>query len=272
MITLKFPKLEKALMKADKDWSNDNPRLGIIILQQNAIVLNHNFMLVVDLYDYFVDDCDITDENEIKELKRILFFMNGKIFNKQFWEELTKGANMRMKEGALFIESPRYAKDLHYKEMQVDFLDPLERLEEVNAQDQGVLSVVSLPFAAFLSIGDTLKTDLKLDHIILEFSDQTRPVKFTFRNRKHFYGYIIPDYDSAQEGFRFENLQYFMKDEVIREMIADLRAQKTPPPPAIEKNETEKIPENQQDMFGGDINASGARFVPLENFNLEDDE
>lgn len=244
MITLKFPKLEKALTKQDKTFKDDDPRKGVIVFRDNAIVFTHYYCLVVNLKDYFRNDCDITDETELRELRRILFFMNAKTFNKEFWEELTKGANMKMDQGNLYIENPRYAKHLHYKEIEINHLPILETLIIANNLPSGPTSVISLPYGALISIAETLKADFKNDHIIMEFSGADKFVRFTFRNRKHFYGIIMPHFDSAQEGFRFEYLNNFMNDEFIKETVAELREihkPKLPPPPpkTVETAETE---------------------------------
>ncbi len=255
-LTLKFPKLDKALAK-DKDMRADDPRKGIIVLNNNAIVMNYNFCIVIDLMDYFTIDCGIDDDQEIAELKKILFYMDEKVFNKEYWGELTNGANMKMNGDSLFIETPKYSKDLHYKHLEVDLLEPLENIKAVSESDQNLVSTIALPFAAISQIYNVLSADFKGDYIIFEFADQTRPVKFTFRNRKHVYGYIYPHYDAAQEGFKFETMKEFIRDEYVRDVLSELQEKKKkslapPPPPPTELIE---IPadENQTDMFGGDI-------------------
>lgn len=247
-LTLKFPKLEKALTKS-KDLSDNDPRKGIIVLNNNAIVINNDFCLVIDLMDYFTIDCNIEDEGEIKELKKIMFYMDHKVFTKEYWEELTKGAIMRMNGDAIYIETPKYAKDLHYKDMDINILFPLAMLKEVSKYNSGIVSSIALPFGALKQIYDILPSDFKADHIIYEFSDQTRPTKFTFRNRKHVYGYIIPHHDAAQEGFKFETLNAFVDDEYISEIIDGLETKKqkglAPPPPQKSDGEDNEEP----DMF-----------------------
>lgn len=252
-LTLKFPKLEKALSK-DKEMREDDPRKGIIVLNNNAIVLNNNFCLVIDLMDYFTLDCNIDDQREVQELKKILFYMDSKVFNKEYWEELTKGANMKMNGDAIYIETPKYAKDLHYKELNVDLLEPLSAIKKVSAAEAGLVTSVAIPFGALKQIYDVLSTDFKGDHIIFEFADQRRPAKFTFRNRKHVYGFLLPHHDAAQEGFKFETMREFLRDEYIQDLIKELEEEKkasmAPPPPTkmeIVKND------NQADIFGPNI-------------------
>lgn len=255
-LTLKFPKLEKALTK-NKDLKDDDPRKGIIVLNNNAIVINDDFCLVIELMDYFAIDCGIEDELELQELKKILFYMDEKIFTKEYWEELTKGATMRMNGDAIYIETPKYAKDLHYKHMEANLLFPLSMLKSVSESRQSLISAVALPFGSLKQIYDTLPNDFKGDHIIFEFADQTRPTKFTFRNRKHVYGYILPHYDAAQEGFKFETMHAFVEDEYIKSITVELETAKkaslAPPPPS---RNPEPLEPNQKEMFGPDINES----------------
>ena len=71
MITIKFPALNKALTKDVKDLPDDDPRRGIIVLNNNAIILRNDFCLVCDLFEYFTIETGIEDEDEIKELEKI---------------------------------------------------------------------------------------------------------------------------------------------------------------------------------------------------------
>ena len=59
MITVKFPALNKALTKDVKDLTEDDPRRGIIVLNNNAIILNDTFCIVCDLFEYFTLEAGI---------------------------------------------------------------------------------------------------------------------------------------------------------------------------------------------------------------------
>lgn len=247
MISIKFPALHNALAKNLKDLEEDDPRRGIIVLNNNAIVLRDSFCLVCNLYDFFTIEGGIEDDLELQELERVLFYMDGKVFSKDFWNELTKFLDMKINNGSLHIENPKYSKDLHGKELQVDMIEPLSLLTNIQKQAIMELSAVAIPFSALNDIYSVLKSDFKTDIIIFEFTGQDMPVKFTFRKRKHFYGFINPHYDAAQEGFKFEDLETFTQS--FSEMLASLKEEaksKTPPPPPIEQKETvEEQPENQ---------------------------
>lgn len=243
MITVKFPALNKALSKDLKDLPENDPRRGVIILNNNAIVLRNDFCLVCNLYDYFTIECGIEDDFELEELQRIMFYMEEKIFSNEYWSELTKGANMKIENGVLFIENPKYSKDLYYKEVPVNLLEPLAALEKISIQPENLISAISIPFGPLNTIYSCLASEFKNDKIIFEFSSQEKAVKFTFKNRKHFYGYILPDYDAVQEGFRFDTLESFIGE--VSDLIKDLKeAQKTsiqaPSPPVEESEEQEE--------------------------------
>jgi hypothetical protein len=219
MISLKFPKLDKALQKVVKDEPIDSPVRGILILDQKAIVFRHRFCLVVDLYDYFTLDCGIEDSEELEMLEGILLYMDRKIFNIEYWLELTKGANMQMSKGTLIVDTPRFSKDLHYKELDIDFTEPLQKLTIAKSYDESPVGAIAIDFL-------TLKT------IIFQFNRQDSLVKFTFRKRKHFFGYMIPHYDSVQEGFRFDGMDNFV--DGFQEFLKNLKSLKVPPPPPTE--------------------------------------
>lgn len=230
MINLQFPKLNNALIKNQKDMESNDPRRGVIIIDRHAIVLNAQFCLVVNLFDYFVTDFGITSEEEIKELKNVLLYMDGKVFTDEYWKELIKGANMEVSEGLLMIETPKYAKDLHYKDMDINLYEPLQRLLEVQSQENHLVPAVSIPLLAIDSIFNSLKSELKTDFILLEFSNPDKPVKFTFKDRKYMFGFIATHYASLEEGFRFEYLDNFCKSESVEFLLEHHQPQAIPSP------------------------------------------
>ncbi len=250
MITVKFPALQKALTKDTKDLNDDDPRRGIIVINGRAIVIQDAFCLVCNLDEYFRIEAGIEDEFEIQELERILFYMDGKVFSKEFWLELTKGANMKMNNGSLYLENPKYSKDLHQKDIDIptDFIEPLSALANLQKQAVQVLSAIAIPYGALKTIYDCLTSDFKTDLIIFEFTGQDMPVKFTFRKRKHFYGYFHPHFDAAQEGFKFEDLETFTLGtaEFLAQLKEDAKG-KVPPVPTEAKagEEQKEVPDNQ---------------------------
>lgn len=235
MITVQFPALQKALTKDVKDLPEDDPRRGIIILNNTAIVLRNSFCLVCNLYDYFTIEAGIEDDLELAELEKILFFLDGKIINSEFWAELTKGANMKMNNGNLFVENPKYSKDLHYKEFDADFLEPLIALEKLAESPTGNIDCIALPFGMLNIIYTCLASEFKKDMIIFEFIRQDAPVRFTFKNRKHFYGYIHPNYDAAQGGFMFDELNSFTNS--VKGYLETLKEKAKVPTPPTENEE-----------------------------------
>lgn len=250
MIAIKFPALHKALMKDVKDLDEDDPRRGIIVLNDNAIVFSNQFCLVCNLFDYFTIEAGIEADDEIEELKRILFFMDGQVFSKDFWNELTKFSHMKISNGSLYVENPKYSKDLHQKEFDVNFLEPLSKLTNLQNQGLGAQDTIAIPFGALKSIYDTLPSEFKTDIIVFEFTGQDMPVKFTFRKRKHFYGFLSSHYDAAQEGFKFETLSNFVSS--IKDMLKALKEEEkkkvVAPPPFVENKVEEEKPSSQLNL------------------------
>lgn len=241
MITLKFPKIETALQKANalKDEPLDSPLRGIIVLNQKAMVFNMGWMIVIDLYDYFTLECGIEDDEELTSLEGILMYMNGKVFSSDYWSELTKGANMQMKQGALEVENPRFSKDLHYKALDINIIEPLAKLTTANSLEESIVGSIAINFGVLNSIYKILPTDFKLDDIIFQFASQDQYVKFTFRKRKHIYGYIKPNYGAAQESFRFDNMENFVYE--FQPYLEKLRLDNTPAPPPETISDNSKI-------------------------------
>jgi hypothetical protein len=257
MVTLKFPGLDKALIKNTKDFPEDAPEKGIIIISGSAIVVNRDFLLVVDLFDYFSLEGGVEDSKEVEDLEKILFLMEGKMFNAAFWKEMTKGADMEVLNGSLRITTPKYSKDLHNEKTSFKMLKPLRAIIDASQQRENVLSSVAIPFGALGTIHSIIP-ELKNDTIIFEFNDQSRPVKFTFEKRKHFYGIIIPRYDAAQEGFRFESLDNLANNDDFNYYLAEEEAKEKlvpPPPPPHPSMELVKEDEEESvDLFSKDNN------------------
>ena len=180
--------------------------------------------------------------------------MEGKVFSADFWKELTSGANMEIRNGSIFIENLKYSKNLHQKELDVNLIEPFEALRRLNKQAVNDLSIVAMPFGAFDKIFSVLKQSFKLDFIILEFTGQDMPVKFTFRNRKHFYGYIIPHYDAAQEGFLFEALDAFVLsiNDELDSLLEEAKKNQLAPVPPVEVVKTEKVDPAQLTIVDND--------------------
>ena len=250
MITLKFPALHNALLKKTQDLNDDDPRKGIIVIGEHAIVVNDNFLLVCNLKDYFQIEEGIEDELEVKELDKILFNMDGKMFSAEFWKELTSGSNMQIEQGSIFIQNLKYSKNLHHKEVSVNLIEPLSQLRGIRKQSVNMLSCVALPFGALNNVFSVLKTEFKLDNIIFEFTGQDMPVKFTFRNRKHFYGCIMPHYDAAQEGFKFEDLDIFVSEynDQLDELLEEAKAEAIAPAPPFKDVDKKQEPVDPAQM------------------------
>lgn len=247
MITLKFPGLHNALTKDTKDLDQDDPRKGVIVISGTAIVITDFYLIACNLRDYFQIEEGIESDDELAELDKLLYYMNEKCFSKEFWKELTSGSNMEIIEGSISLESPRYSKDLRYKELPVSFIEPLKKIAAVKMQAVKPLDCVAVPFGALERIFSVHKTSFKLDYIIFEFTTQDMPVKFTFRNRKHFYGIIKPHYDAAQEGFKFESMGDFADEtaELLDELIEEEKSKVPPPPPPKKEEPKEEQPDNQ---------------------------
>lgn len=237
MITLKFPALEKALTKDVKELNDNDPRRGVIVIESTAIVFHDLYCLMVNLPSYFEDECGLEDEDSAEEMEQILNYFDCKVINKDFWKELTKGANMSIKEGNLLIENPKFSKDLIYKDFNFDLIEPLRKIiDNFNIKKQHI-DCISLPMIAIKMIYDVMASNMKSDHIVLEFNDLDEPVRFTFKKRSYVYGYIMPDFNSTQN-YDFFDWSGF-NDGIIGylEGLEDEAKVEVPPPPQVEETE-----------------------------------
>lgn len=237
MLTLKFPKINEALSKNQTSLNTNSPRRRVIIVDNHAIVLSDFFCVVVNLYEYFTIDQGITEPEDRDSLTEILEYFNGKSFNKDYWAELVKGADVEvMENGNLFIKTPKLERELHYEDAHLDVLSLLEHLYKTNGREKMACDTIALNFKAMKTLGKCFGTELDTQSIVYEFSGQDRYVKFTFSRSKFIYGYVHTDYDAAKEGFLFHDLEQFCKDN--QEMVEGMRAMKKsiPAPPMPQDN------------------------------------
>lgn len=236
MIVLKFPPIHKGLARPDKDMEPNDPRRGIMVLKDFAFIIQDGFCFVINLFEYFTLNCNIEDENDIKELKKILFFMNGKSFNKDFWTELTKGTEMEMHNGSLHLQNPQYSKDLHYEEIDLDMMEPLQMLLNSFELKEDLVSAIGVYYNSLEAVYRCLPNDFKTDVIIMQFSSTNKNVKFTFRKNKHCFGYFISHYESVQDAFRFEHYENFVTSDLFKSTIKEFDERKkveSPPLPPL---------------------------------------
>ena len=205
MVTLKFPALHNALQKSMHDVDPLDVKSGVYIYSNRAYILQDDFLLICNLYDYFTIEGGVETDEQLKGLNSVLSYLNGKVINKALWIELTKESVMKVDNGRLSLHSEGYVKDYKIFPSTVKATGMFNRVKTVIDKVPTAIQSLSLPMASFNFIYSTLKKTFNSEHIIFEFCGQANAVKFTFRKRKHIYGYIIPHYDSANEEFKFED-------------------------------------------------------------------
>lgn len=212
MITLKFPALHKALLKDTKELNENHIKKGIYVYSQRAFIMNEGIVLCYDLYEYFTLECGIEDPEEVKELKILLMFMEGKVYSFDFWAELTKGADMEIDGDKINISNPKYSKELVYKDFKTDVY-PLISLLSKYVEFKGYeTEEIAIPFRYFKIINDISPADLKNDSIMFHFKSGDGIMMFTFHKRKYICGLITPHYDPITESFKYDLLHDIAAD------------------------------------------------------------
>lgn len=242
MIQLQFPKINNALNKKLDDRGPGDPQRGVNVFNGVAIVVRDNFIVCIDLMEYFVMELNIEDEEEIKECKKILDYMNYKMFPNDMWAELIKAVNIEIDSGMITVSNPKYSKDLHYKDVDVEYHDFLRKLSLSFNRHSSPLEDVSLPLEAILTISRVL--DLKSEKMIFMFTGMDDPATFTFSKRKYVFGYITPDYHSANEHFKLSYYEAFINHSDVMEFITEGSKKQSvipapPPPSKVEEKDDE---------------------------------
>lgn len=234
MITLKFPKLEKALLKKNKDLASNDVQRGIFVYDKKAFIKNNSLILCFDLYEYFTLECGVEDDEELKQLNMILLFMEGKVFSSDFWSELTKGADMEIDGEKINISNPKYSKELIYKEFDIDVYPLIKTFSKYTEFKSIETDEIAIPFNVFKLIGETIPTELKNDSIMFHFKSTDQMMMFTFHKRKYVFGLILPDYVPVNEAFKYDYL-YETAAKLLE--IESYYKPQLPIPPTISKAE-----------------------------------
>lgn len=205
MIYLKFPKMEKLLLKDTKELGSANPKVGVCVMMDHAVVLRNRDIVFFNLKDYFVKENDIDTDKKLGELKSVLDFMNGKMFTKAFWEELTKGAMVSIDEDRIELEGA-VRKDLIY-EYREFVSSEIETYLKSNASSVPA----SMPRKAFyvdslLQLFSTFKTMLQDCSMAIESTGANTPLRYAFDDCPWIWGIMQSDPDLTSKNFIFNDL------------------------------------------------------------------
>ena len=205
MISLKFPPLQKLVQKEVEELHERDPRRGITVLSEHAIIITDRSLLFFNMKDYFVKTNAIKDEDIMNSLDIVMEFMHGKMFTVPFWEELTKGAVMSVEDETLQLDG-RIRKDLFYKERSFDEEDIVAALRANISNDPVSVPRASIYIAPIFDILNVLKSITKNDSIALEYVGVNTMIRFTFKDNPWLFGLISSDPMLNSQNFLFSNM------------------------------------------------------------------
>lgn len=210
MLSLKFPPLEKLLAKDTTELDPDNPRNGVCVYNENAIIVQEQWLLMFNLSDYFINTMAYTSDKEIRDLAELMEFMHGKMFSSAFWKELTQTSFVSITHEGISLDGV-IRKDIHYKEK---FFDDSELrmicmgMAECTPTSKKVNAVNVAPL---LSILGTLRPLVKNDTIVLRTVGEATPIQFTFDGNPWIYGVLFPEISVSSKNFMFDQLENFSR-------------------------------------------------------------
>jgi hypothetical protein len=203
-ITISFPKLNEALRKDKKNVKLFYEK-GIVILNGIAFAISPTLILAVNLKEFFMIEHHIESSEELNELDIVLFYLEQKVFSPEYWKELIALSDMSVDKGKLVVDNPKYTKVLEYDIEQNNFRVLIDILLDFNSY-QNVDEQVSLKMADILSINKCYSKEFKSDIISFQ-AIENNYVRFTFKDRKYFYGFINNRTDVTNDPFRFDTLR-----------------------------------------------------------------
>lgn len=211
MISIKFPPLQKLVVKDTAELLETDPKRGVVVLSEHAIVVTEQSVVFFNLKTYFMKVNAIEDERIMSQLSEILDFMDGHMFSVPFWEELTKGAVITVDDNVLKLDGA-IRKDLIYKPKMFSSEDIVGILEN-NIQRETTSvprsSFFLLPFFNMLSV---LKSFVKNDSIAMEYVGINTMIRFTFNDNPWIFGLISSDPMLNSKNFLFSSMALLLEE------------------------------------------------------------
>ena len=198
-------------------------------------------MPAVNLREYIKSECEVDDEESLEQLDTILLWLEGKSFTKEFWSQLTKEQIVYMEGDALVVEDSFFTSYFHYQSVELDL-----RLILKSTADNVNLTDFSLYRVSFSGnhlelLQKAFKNELKKDYLNLEFSETSKPVKFSLSIRNFIFGSIKSTMNSASE------LMAFIGNKDFKEILDKHLSSLPPMPPSVEAEDIDS--EQEESVF-----------------------
>lgn len=232
MISLTFPPIHKSV-KVDKkkpDFAGNyvNIRNGV------AVIVSTQGIFCFDLKNFFIES-QLVPDGMTEEFEELFDFLEGKSFNQEFWEFLTKGDALKVLDSdCIYVENDKVNKSLIYEFRNVDLSSALDLLKKNfnNFGQKGtVLSGLKTPvLKQFLDgFGKTIQTNT----ILLEYTTDQSLYRFTVNNIPYIFGLFSNDYAVTEKSFMFDSANDFIKslDVVPAPPVSQFLDPDVPPAP-----------------------------------------
>lgn len=210
MISIPFPPIHKSV-KVDKkkpEYAGNyvNIRNGV------AVIVSTNGIFCFDLKNFFIESQLVPNDME-EQFEELFNFLEGKSFNHEFWEFLTKGDSLKVLDNdCLYIENDKINKSLIYEYRDVDLkpaLDLLKKNYTNNGPKGTVLSGLKTP--ALKQFLDGFGKTIQSNSILIEYTTEAGLFRFTVNNIPYIFGLFSNDYSITEKQFMFDYANDFIK-------------------------------------------------------------
>lgn len=218
------------LVNSNKKIPDNNPSKYVHVLNGFAIV-SYNIIAAVKLNEYIKRECDVEDEDDLKEMYQILDWMEGKSFTKEVWQNFVKEQMVYIEEDGVRIEDPSFKKIIVYESPELDLGYSLKSVADNVDLEDSMLSRLTFNGSHLDLLQKAFKNELKKDHINFEFSGAGKPVKFALEERNFIFGSLTSTLHGAQ------NIIAFLENKDLKEFLHDHIDSLPPPPPFADELE-----------------------------------
>lgn len=203
---IRLPKIH-LLLNSNGKLVDSDPRKSVHVVDGHAIVSN-DIIAVVNLREYIKRELGVTEESEFKELSEFIDWMNGKSFNKNFWDEFTKEILLEevdLKNDEVEISYSGFNKKLQYVQRDTNSERALQLLKANIMRDE-------LPRERFAIGGEYLNlitkafgNELKYDNLLFSMAEQGTSVRFSLNKKDYIFGVIPESFEASMDMMAFDN-------------------------------------------------------------------
>lgn len=202
------PGIQK-LVSSNKKIEFNMPQKLVHVVNGYAFV-SHEITAIVNLREYAKKELDLETEDELEELTKIIDWLNGKSFTKEFWSMLTKDCLLTVNDdNNLEITNGQFTTVLNYQDVIPDNDIYLETTTQNLGRPPVNIDRIGIKGKYISLLNSAFSKEMASDTFIFEFSGKEYCMNFSGSSKDYIFGFVPLSYDEANELTAFMNVKSF---------------------------------------------------------------